>query len=112
MVLISGNIPFQTQVASVSIFGQIENDNPAARRRVSVLLLVLALVILLGIGLIQRWGTRHDRLGSRLRFVALGYLALLLVVPGGDGPLAHLRARLRAVLGRRSPARRAARASG
>ena len=61
VVLISGNIPFQTQVASVAIKGRIESDNPGGAAALSVLLLVLALVILLGIGLIQRWGTRHDR---------------------------------------------------
>ena len=35
VVLISGNIPFETEVASVFIFGQIESDNPigAARSR-------------------------------------------------------------------------------
>ena len=39
-VLISGNIPFQTQVAAVHIFGQIESDNPAGAAAVSTLLLV------------------------------------------------------------------------
>jgi sulfate transport system permease protein len=61
VVLISGNIPFHTQVASVAIKGRIESDNPGGAAALSVLLLVLALVILLAIGLIQRWGTRHDR---------------------------------------------------
>jgi sulfate transport system permease protein len=61
VVLISGNIPFQTQVASVAIKGRIESDNPGGAAALSVLLLVMALVILLGIGMIQRWGTRHDR---------------------------------------------------
>ena len=32
VVLISGNIPFKTQVASVYIFGQIESDNTLGRR--------------------------------------------------------------------------------
>jgi len=59
-VLISGNIPFQTQVASVLIFGRIESDNQDAAVAVSVVLLVLALSILMLINLVQRWGTRHD----------------------------------------------------
>ena len=60
VVLISGNIPFQTQVASVLIFGRIESDNQNAAVAVSVVLLVLALTILMLINLVQRWGTRHD----------------------------------------------------
>jgi len=60
VVLISGNIPFQTQVASVLIFGRIESDNQNAAVAVSVVLLVLALTILMLINFIQRWGTRHD----------------------------------------------------
>ena len=61
VVLITGNIPFETQVASVYIFGQIESDNATGAAAVSVLLLAISLVILFAIGLINRWGTRHDR---------------------------------------------------
>ena len=61
VVLITGNIPFVTQVASVYIFGQIESDNATGAAAVSVLLLAISLVILFAIGLINRWGTRHDR---------------------------------------------------
>ena len=39
LVLITGNIPFDTQVASVYIFGRIESDNTTAAAAVSVLLL-------------------------------------------------------------------------
>jgi sulfate transport system permease protein len=61
VVLISGNIPFQTQVASVLIYGRVESDNTDAAAAVAFVLLLLALAILLCISLIQRWGTRHDR---------------------------------------------------
>lgn len=61
VVLITGNIPFDTQVASVYIFGQIESDNVTGAAAVSVLLLAISLLVLFGIGLINRWGTRHDR---------------------------------------------------
>jgi sulfate/thiosulfate transport system permease protein len=47
VVLISGNIPFQTEVASVFLFGQIESDNTAGAAAVSVVLLVLSFVLLL-----------------------------------------------------------------
>ena len=61
VVLISGNIPFQTQVASVLIYGRVESDNTDAAAAIAFVLLLLALAILLCISLIQRWGTRHDR---------------------------------------------------
>ena len=46
IVLISGNIPFETQVASMFIFKQIESDNPIGAAAISVVLLVISLVIL------------------------------------------------------------------
>ena len=49
VVLISGNIPFQTEVASVYVYGQIESDNVAAAASVSVLLLLVSFVLLLAI---------------------------------------------------------------
>jgi sulfate transport system permease protein len=58
-VLISGNIPFQTQVAAVNVFSQIESDNVTGAAAVSTVLLVVALVVLLGLDLIQRRGTRR-----------------------------------------------------
>lgn len=61
VVLISGNIPFETQVASVHIFSQIESDNVTGAAAVSVVLLALSLLVLSAIHLIQRWVTRHAR---------------------------------------------------
>ena len=49
VVLVSGNIPFRTQVASVYIFGQMESDITSGVAAVSVVLLALSLVVLLGI---------------------------------------------------------------
>ena len=61
IVLISGNIPFETQVASMFIFKQIESDNPIGAAAISVVLLLICLVILIGIRGLGRWGARHDR---------------------------------------------------
>ena len=58
-VLISGNLPFKTQVASVQIFGQIESDNVVAAAAISTALLAVSLVVLVGIDLLQRWGVRR-----------------------------------------------------
>ena len=60
IVLISGNIPFQTQVASVFVFKQIESDAPIAAAAVSVVLLVLSLGVLLAIRGVGSWGGRHE----------------------------------------------------
>jgi sulfate/thiosulfate transport system permease protein len=60
VVLISGNLPFKTQVSSVYIFQQVESDNGTGAAAVSVLLLLISLAVLLGIGAFRRWRTRHD----------------------------------------------------
>jgi sulfate/thiosulfate transport system permease protein len=60
VVLISGNQPFRTEVASVYIFGQIESDNVTGAAAVSVVLLGLSLLVLFAIGGVRRWATRHD----------------------------------------------------
>jgi sulfate transport system permease protein len=58
-VLISGNLPFSTQVASVHIFSQIESDNTTAAAAVSTVLLLIALVALVSLDALQRWGSRR-----------------------------------------------------
>jgi sulfate transport system permease protein len=58
-VLISGNLPFKTQVAAVQIFGQIETDNTTGAAAVATVLLVIALVVLVGLDLLQRWAARR-----------------------------------------------------
>jgi len=58
VVLISGNIPFKTEVASVFVFGQIESDNVRAAAAVSVILLLVSFVLLVAIGWL---GARSER---------------------------------------------------
>jgi sulfate/thiosulfate transport system permease protein len=58
-VLLTGNLPFQTEVASVYIRGQIESDNVAAAAAVSTVLLVVALIALVSLDVLQRWGSRR-----------------------------------------------------
>ena len=59
LVLISGNIPFETEVASVFIFSQIQSDRPVAAAAVSVVLLAIALAVLILIGFFARRSLRH-----------------------------------------------------
>jgi sulfate/thiosulfate transport system permease protein len=61
IVLISGNLPFKTEVVSVFIFGRIESGDPAGAAAVSVVILAISFAMLLGIGALRRWTTRHDR---------------------------------------------------
>jgi sulfate transport system permease protein len=61
VVLISGNVPFETQVSAVFAFKQIESDNPVGAAAVSTVLLLISLLVLLGIRGLGRWGARHDR---------------------------------------------------
>jgi sulfate/thiosulfate transport system permease protein len=60
VVLISGNIPFETQVSSVFIYSQVESGNLVAASAISVVLLVVALVVLVLITLLSRWAARHE----------------------------------------------------
>ncbi len=60
VVLISGNLPFKTEVASVFIFGRIESNDSVAAAAVSVVLLVISLGVLLAIGALRHYTTRHD----------------------------------------------------
>jgi sulfate transport system permease protein len=60
VVLISGNLPFKTEVASVFIFGQIQSSNPTGAAAISVLLLGISLAVLFAIGGIRRYASRHD----------------------------------------------------
>jgi sulfate transport system permease protein len=56
VVLISGNLPYKTEVASVLVFAQIESDNTTGAAAVSVLLLAVSFAVLLGISFVARRG--------------------------------------------------------
>jgi sulfate/thiosulfate transport system permease protein len=60
VVLIAGNLPFKTEVASVFIFSQIESDNVTGSAAVSVVLLAISFLLLLGVAALGRWGSRHE----------------------------------------------------
>jgi sulfate transport system permease protein len=61
IVLISGNLPFKTEVGSVYIFSQIQDENLPGAAAVSVLLLLCALVVLGALTLLSRRWSRHVR---------------------------------------------------
>jgi len=61
LVIITGNIPFQTEVSSVYIYGRIESGDSAAAAAVAVVLLGISFLTLLSIGAVRHFATRHDR---------------------------------------------------
>ena len=61
VVLISGNLPFKTEVASVYVFGRLESGDPGGAAAASVVILAISFAVLLGIGGLRRLATRHDR---------------------------------------------------
>jgi sulfate/thiosulfate transport system permease protein len=65
VVLIAGNLPFKTEVASVFIFGRIESDAVTSAAAVSVVLLLLSLVVLLAIRGLGRLGSGGDAADGR-----------------------------------------------
>jgi sulfate transport system permease protein len=62
VVLISGNVPYRTEVASVYIISQVEADQPGAAAAVSMLLLVTSLGVLTAFDLLRRRLSRHDEM--------------------------------------------------
>ncbi|KQY60018.1 sulfate ABC transporter permease [Aeromicrobium sp. Root495] len=59
LVLLSGNLPHTSEVASVRILTYIENGNEAAAASVAVLLLLVALAAILALQLVNRWVARR-----------------------------------------------------
>jgi sulfate/thiosulfate transport system permease protein len=61
IIMVAGNIPFKTQVASVYIYGEIESYNPQGALGLSVVLLLFSFVTLLVINVLQYWSRRHEK---------------------------------------------------
>ena len=61
VVLISGNLPYRTEVSSVFVMNRIESGDSAGAAAVAVVLLVVSFAILLGIGGLRFLVTRHER---------------------------------------------------
>ena len=54
LVLLSGNLPNRTEVASVRILSYLENGSQASAASVATILLVVALVVIVGLDILQR----------------------------------------------------------
>ncbi|HWO16543.1 MAG TPA: sulfate ABC transporter permease subunit CysT [Solirubrobacterales bacterium] len=60
LVLISGNIPFRTEVSSVFIRSQIESGNVSGAAAVSVVLLAISLLLLVAVSFFGRLSRAHS----------------------------------------------------
>jgi sulfate transport system permease protein len=58
--LITGNVPFKTQVSSVFIYSQIESGDVSGAAAVSVVLLLISFVVLLVMGWFSQRILRHE----------------------------------------------------
>jgi len=61
LVLISGNLPFKTEAASVFVFNHIQAGDQTGAAAVAVVLLVISFALLLAIGGLRFLATRHER---------------------------------------------------
>jgi sulfate transport system permease protein len=61
VVLIAGNQPFKTEVASVFVFLHIQGGDQAGAAAVAVVMLAISFLLLLAIGALRFLATRHER---------------------------------------------------
>ena len=60
VVLISGNLPFKTEYASVFVYGQLEEGSTTSAAAVSIVLVLVSLAILFGLSTLARRGEEDD----------------------------------------------------
>jgi sulfate transport system permease protein len=61
IVLISGNLPYRTEMASVFVFLRIQSGDPSGAAAVAIVLLTISFAVLLIVGGVRRFATRHER---------------------------------------------------
>jgi sulfate transport system permease protein len=61
IVLISGNLPFRTEVAAVFVFNRIQGGDEHGAAAVATVMLAIAFAVLLAIGGLRHLATRHER---------------------------------------------------
>jgi sulfate transport system permease protein len=59
LVLLSGNLPYRTEVVSVRVLSFIENGNAAAAAALATVMLAVALVVIVGLDIVQRRVSRR-----------------------------------------------------
>jgi sulfate/thiosulfate transport system permease protein len=65
LVIISGSLPFKTEVASVYVLSRVESGDRAGAAAIAVVLLFSSFLMILGIGVVRRLATRHEEAQAR-----------------------------------------------
>jgi sulfate transport system permease protein len=60
LVIISGSLPYKTEVASVYILSRVESGDQASAAAIAVVLLLASFLVILAIGVVRRLATRHE----------------------------------------------------
>jgi sulfate/thiosulfate transport system permease protein len=60
LILISGNVPFKTEVSSVFIRNQVESGHTTTAAAVSVVLLAISVLLLVLVSVLVRWSTSSE----------------------------------------------------
>jgi len=60
LVIISGSLPYETEVASVYILSRVESGDQAGAAAIAVVLLLASFLVILAIGVVRRLATRHE----------------------------------------------------
>jgi sulfate/thiosulfate transport system permease protein len=66
LVIISGSLPYKTEVASVYILSRVESGDQAGAAAIAVVLLLASFLVILGIGVVRRLATRHESALARV----------------------------------------------
>jgi sulfate/thiosulfate transport system permease protein len=61
VLIISGNIPFETMISSVYIYRRLEEYDYSGATAVAIVLLMFSLAILICINLLQYWSRRYEK---------------------------------------------------
>ena len=59
IVVVAGNIPMKTQVASVYIYGEVESGNISGALGLSIILLFCSFLIILCLNFMKKWGAQN-----------------------------------------------------
>ncbi len=61
LVLLTGNVPFKTEAASVYIYGRVQTSDYSGAAAVSVFLLAVSVGLLFALNAFATWRSRHER---------------------------------------------------
>jgi sulfate/thiosulfate transport system permease protein len=61
LVLLTGNVPFKTEAASVYIYGRVQTSDYSGAAAVSVFLLAISVGLVIALNVFANWRSKHER---------------------------------------------------